>query len=92
MRIILIAGTGHSEDGRRMKNFNPGDLVCLKDRFSPEMMVIQDNHGTGTVLWQDALGEAMTENFPSASLKAVPLPAKHVPSSVFRFADLMRRL
>ena len=75
-----------------MNHFNPGDLVCLKDRFSPEMMLIEESNGTGTVVWQNAIGEAMTDDYPAAALETIPLAAGSVPASVLRFADLLRHL
>ncbi len=75
-----------------MRYFKPGDLVCLKDRFSPEMMLIEENDGRGTVVWQDATGKAVTEEYPFTSLKSITLSSSRVTESVMRFDNLMRSL
>ncbi len=74
-----------------MNTFNAGDIVCLKIGASPEMLVIGEIEGTVHVFWQDAVGEAMTEELPATSLKAISIENSHLPGAICRVAELLGR-
>jgi uncharacterized protein YodC (DUF2158 family) len=74
-----------------MNIFDPGDIVCLKEGVSPEMMVIGEVDGAVTVFWQDSVGEGITEELPAASLETIALESSHLSASIRRVAELLRR-
>ena len=72
-----------------MNTYNPGDFVCLKSGFSPEMMVIGEIDGMVTVFWQDAVGEPVTEALPATSLKTIDIDSSHLPEAIRRVAEIL---
>ena len=74
-----------------MNTFQPGDIVCFKDRFSPEMMVIEESDGKVKTFWQDAIGVVMIEDLPAASLEPLALEGSHLSASIQRVAELLKR-
>ncbi len=73
-----------------MNTFEPGDIVSLKDKVSPQMMVIGEIDGMVTAFWQDAVGGAKTGEYPTNWLKPLSVEGTQLPSAIRRVAELLK--